>query len=113
MDSGLLSLLNDFAASHSWARDVARFLAQDAIVILVATLAVVALKGGSVLGRRYALSAMAASLMALGMGQVLAHLWARPRPFIGDPGAVPLIAHSADSSFPSDHAIVAAAIATS
>jgi membrane-associated phospholipid phosphatase len=44
---------------------------------------------------------------------LLAQVWDRPRPFIGDSGTVPLIAHSADSSFPSDHAIVAAAIATS
>jgi hypothetical protein len=52
MDSGLLSLLTDFAASHGWAGDVARFLAQDAIFILIAALAIIALRPGSVLGRR-------------------------------------------------------------
>jgi membrane-associated phospholipid phosphatase len=113
MDSGLLNLLNDFAASHGWVGDIARFLAQDAIYILFAAVGIVALKPGAVLGRRYALSAAVASLLALGIGQVLTRLWDRPRPFIGDPGTVPLIAHSVDSSFPSDHAIVAAAIATS
>jgi undecaprenyl-diphosphatase len=113
LDSGLLSLLNDFASSHSWAGDVARVLAQDAIFILIAATAIIALIPGSALERRYALGAALASLLALGVGQVLAQLWDRPRPFIGDPGTVPLIAHSADSSFPSDHAIVAAAIAAS
>jgi membrane-associated phospholipid phosphatase len=113
MDPGLLSLLNDFASTHGWAGEVARFLAQDAIFILVGALAILALKPGSVLGRRYVFGAALASLLALGIGQVLSQLWDRPRPFVGDPGTVPLIAHSADSSFPSDHAIVVAAVATS
>lgn len=113
MDSSLLSLLNDFAASSSGAGEVARLLAQDAIFVLVGALAIMALIPGSIQGRRVALSAATSAGLGLALGQLLAQLWDRPRPFLDGSGTHPLIAHSADSSFPSDHAIVAFAIAVS
>ncbi len=113
MDSSLLSLLNNFAASNSGAGEVARLLAQDAIFVLVGALVIMALVPGSIRGRRVALSAVASAGLGLALGQLLAQLWDRPRPFLDGSGAHPLIAHSADSSFPSDHAIVAFAIAVS
>ena len=113
MDSGLLSLLNGFASSSAVGGEVARVLAQDAIFVLAGALAIAALLPGSVAGRRVALSALLASGLGLGFGQLLAQLWERTRPFTDGSGAKALIAHSADSSFPSDHAIVAFAIATS
>jgi undecaprenyl-diphosphatase len=42
--------------------------------------------------------------------EIGAHLWADPRPFVVD-GQTPLIPHSADNGFPSDHTTFAAAIA--
>lgn len=58
-----------------------------------------------------AMGALAAAAVALLINQVLGHLWDRPRPFVAHPGAVHLlVAHSADSSFPSDHAAAAFAI---
>ncbi|MFN8112292.1 MAG: phosphatase PAP2 family protein [Solirubrobacterales bacterium] len=113
MDSGLLSLLNGFAASGGTAGEIARLLAQDAIFLLIGVLAIAALLPGSVAGRRVALSALLASGLGLGVGQFLAQLWDRARPFADGSGTHALIAHSADSSFPSDHAIVAFAIAAS
>jgi undecaprenyl-diphosphatase len=113
LDSGLLSLLNGFASSSPAGGEIARLLAQDAIFVLAGVLAIAALLPGSVAGRRVALSALLAGGVGLGIGQLLAHLWERSRPFIDGTGTKALIAHSADSSFPSDHAIVAFAIATS
>lgn len=113
MDSGLLSLLNGFASSGAGASAVARLLAQDAIFVLVGVLVIAALLPGSVTGRRVALSALLASGLGLGIGQLLAMLWDRARPFADGSGTNALINHSMDSSFPSDHAIVAFAIATS
>jgi membrane-associated phospholipid phosphatase len=50
-------------------------------------------------------------LMALGLNQVIIHLWARPRPYVLHPVSL-LVPRSADSSFPSDHATFAFAVAT-
>lgn len=53
-----------------------------------------------------------AALGALAVVQVIDRLWARPRPFIAHPDTVHLlVAHAADPSFPSDHAVAACAIA--
>jgi membrane-associated phospholipid phosphatase len=43
---------------------------------------------------------------------VAAHLHTDPRPFVTNPALHPLISHSADNGFPSDHSVVAALIAT-
>lgn len=59
-----------------------------------------------------ALAALLSSGLALAINQGIAPLWSRPRPFVAHPHAVRiLLAHAADSSFPSDH--VAAAVAIS
>ncbi len=50
------------------------------------------------------------SLVALGVGQLLNHAVARPRPWQFVPGALILAGHPHDYSFPSDHGIVAGAI---
>jgi undecaprenyl-diphosphatase len=50
--------------------------------------------------------------LALGIAQIANHLWARPRPYVAHPGDVHLfIPASVDTSFPSDHATAAFAIA--
>ena len=52
------------------------------------------------------------ALLALGMAQLIADLWARPRPYVTHAADAHLfIARSADTSFPSDHATAAFAIA--
>ena len=62
--------------------------------------------------REFALVALLAAGLALLMNQLLGHLWDRPRPFVAHPGLVRLLLpHAADSSFPSDHAAAAFAIA--
>jgi undecaprenyl-diphosphatase len=60
-----------------------------------------------------AIAALIGAAIALGVNQVLGHLWVRPRPFIAHPGTVhTLISHANDGSFPSDHAAAGFAIAT-
>ncbi len=59
-----------------------------------------------------AIAALLAAAIALGINQILGHLWVRPRPFIAHPDTVhTLIAHANDGSFPSDHAAAGVAIA--
>ena len=62
--------------------------------------------------RRGAVLALLASGGALLVNQVLIRIWDRPRPFTAHPHAVHvLVSPSTDSSFPSDHAAAAMAIA--
>jgi membrane-associated phospholipid phosphatase len=58
------------------------------------------------------LSGLVAAAVALGVNQVVSHLWDRPRPFAAhEAGTHLLAAPSPDPSFPSDHAAAAFAIA--
>src|SRR5258708_130988 len=54
------------------------------------------------------------SLLTLGiafvMSRIAAHLYFDPRPFVSD-NITPLISHVADNGFPSDHTLLAAALA--
>jgi undecaprenyl-diphosphatase len=68
-------------------------------------------KWRSVNGRHGVVAAGFSALLALGMAHVAADIWMRPRPYDAHPGAHLFIAPSADSSFPSDHATAAFAIA--
>lgn len=53
--------------------------------------------------REASLTALFAGLTGLLLNVVISHFWFRPRPFV-TLHTTPLIAHSADASFPSDHA---------
>ena len=62
--------------------------------------------------RQGAIAALLAATGALGINALIGLLWYRPRPYVAHPGSVHLlVTHSADSSFPSDHAAAAFAIA--
>jgi undecaprenyl-diphosphatase len=62
--------------------------------------------------RRFALTALLASGIALGVNQIFGAIWNRPRPFVAHPLDVHLlVTHAADGSFPSDHAAAGFAIA--
>jgi undecaprenyl-diphosphatase len=52
-----------------------------------------------------------AAILALGVNQMVAQLWFERRPFVALHGVTVLLAHSADDSFPSDHATIAGALA--
>lgn len=68
-------------------------------------------KWRSVNGRRGVVAAGFSALLALGIAQLIADLWARPRPYIAHPDVHLFISPSPDPSFPSDHATAAFAIA--
>lgn len=94
--------------------DPLRFFALDAQYVFVALLAALFLVRGkwrSVNGRHGVVAAGFSALLALGIAQLIADLWARPRPYIAHPDVHLFIAPSHDPSFPSDHATAAFAIA--
>ena len=78
---------------------------------LLALLFLVTGKWRSMNGRHGVIAAGVSALLALGVAQLIADLWARPRPYITHPDAHLFIAPSHDPSFPSDHATAAFAIA--
>jgi len=54
------------------------------------------------LSRQAALSSLITGLLALLFNLIISTIWFRPRPFV-TLHTMPLISHSADASFPSDH----------
>jgi undecaprenyl-diphosphatase len=117
MDWTLYRSLNDFAYRHDWFEDLLRFFAQDAQYFFVALLAVLFLAGGKWASRNARHGVVAAGFsaaLALGIAQVIVHIWERPRPYVAHPDLSHLfISASPDPSFPSDHATAAFAIAVS
>jgi undecaprenyl-diphosphatase len=116
MDLSLLETLNGYAARHdSLFEDPLRFVSVEAPVLFIVLLAALFLANGKLASRNARHGVVAAGFstaLALGIAQVVTHLWARPRPYVAHPGDVHLfIPASMDTSFPSDHATAAFAIA--
>lgn len=115
MDWSLLHALNDFLFHHDAVEDPILFYVNAAELLFAATLAVVflAARGRRHAGwRRAAFAAVLSTALALAIGQAIADIVDRVRPFVADPHGVHLFAaHAADASFPSDHATASFAIA--
>jgi undecaprenyl-diphosphatase len=115
IDFEAYKLINGFAFHHDGVEDPLRFFALTGHIFFIALLAIVFLARGkwrSVNGRHGVVAAGFSAAAALGLAQVVSHLWERPRPYLAHPGQAHLfIAASPDPSFPSDHATAAFAIA--
>lgn len=84
-------------------------MAEWAILVGPAVLAILWLSGGEA-DRAAAVAAGVAASVALGLAAALSQVIDVPRPFM-DAGAVNYLGHVRDSSFPSDHATLAFALA--
>ncbi len=115
MDWSLLHALNNFLFHHDAVEDPLLFYVNASEALFAATLVILflAARGDRHAGwRRAAFAAVLSTALALAVGQVIADLVDRVRPFVADPHAVHLFAaHAADASFPSDHATASFAIA--
>lgn len=115
MDFRIFRAINHLAARTGWAHPI--FIADATYGVgLFAILLVV----GYALARRDASPARAvaavawsgvAAVISLGANQLIGHLVDRPRPYVTHPTVHVLVARSRDFSFPSDHTVVAAAVA--
>jgi undecaprenyl-diphosphatase len=107
--------LNGLAYKSDRFEDVFQFIALDAQYFFIALLAGLFLARGKWESRNARHGVIAAGLsagLALGINQVISHLWDRPRPYVAHPGHSHLfVPPSPDPSFPSDHAAAAFAIA--
>ena len=115
MDWSLLHTLNDFLFQHDTVEDPVLFYVNASEALFAATLAIVFLAARSERHagwRRATVAAVLSAAVALAIGQAIADLVDRVRPFVADPHQVHLFAaHAADASFPSDHATASFAIA--
>ncbi len=115
-DAGDFLLINRFAARTGWLHAaMTGYAATYGLVVLVVLLLV-----GWWLARRSGeLRAMAAlawaglgTLVAVGVNQPIVNAVAEKRPYASIPDTLLLVGRSADYGFPSDHAVMAGAVAT-
>ena len=105
--------INDLAG-HVPILDHSMEFAAQYVVYLIVAIAVASwfLRAGTGQNRRIAVyTAAAATAIALVAVVIIQHAYTHPRPFVDRNDVVLLIDHSRDSSFPSEHATAAFAIA--
>ncbi|HEV3357432.1 MAG TPA: phosphatase PAP2 family protein [Pseudonocardiaceae bacterium] len=104
------SAINGLAAHTAWLNPViAAFANWAGPVLLVLILGVAWWRNRD----RYLAAVLTgvSAVVALGVNQLVAGLWFEQRPFVALHGVTMLLAHPADNSFPSDHAVIAGALA--
>ena len=94
------------APSNRNVNEAAELAASDAIFLGLAIVLVLWVHRD---GLRSGLAFGVGGLVALGLGSLISAAWYEPRPFVVE-HLTPLIAHSADASFPSDHLLVLGAL---
>jgi undecaprenyl-diphosphatase len=111
---GWFNAVNHLARHTAWLHEPARLYAGYGVVVFAALLLWswwLARRDGDVARVSAALWAPAGALLALGVNQVLARTFAEPRPYAVLPHSLVLVSRSTDPSFPSDHAVMAGAVA--
>jgi membrane-associated phospholipid phosphatase len=106
--------VNHLARTSGWLHTPMRIYAQLGIVLFAAALVLswwLARRNGAVEQVAAALWAPIGVLLAVGLNQFIAAAVAEPRPYAVLPHALVLVPRSSDSSFPSDHAVMAGAVA--
>lgn len=120
MDRRLFLDINHFAMRTAWAHGVMSFFARPYALCVLAALLLLALLrarlsgfGGSDIDQLAALCwAPVGTVLAYAIALPVVHLVGRQRPFTAVPKVLLLVGRPAGFSFPNEHAVVAAAIAT-
>ncbi|WP_340540986.1 phosphatase PAP2 family protein [Nocardioides sp. GXZ039] len=106
--------VNDLSRDTPWLHEAARLFAEYGVVLFGALLLLSwwwARRGGDVRQVSAALWAPLGVLIAVGVNQLLGAAVAEPRPYTALPGVLVLVPRSTDYAFPSDHAVMAGAVA--
>lgn len=115
LDGSLFGAVNAFARDTGWLHAPMLVYANTAGIAVMAALLLagwwLARARRSAPAMAGALWAGAGALLALGLAQPINHAVAEARPWISVPHALILAGHTADFAFPSDHAVVAGAVA--
>jgi membrane-associated phospholipid phosphatase len=114
LDDRLFARVNDFARATPWLHGVAVGWARYGIVAFAVMIGI-ALWLSRTTGPRVTAAAIwtaVGALIALAVNQPLGDAVHEARPYATHPGVLVLVPRTADFSFPSDHAVVAGAVAT-
>jgi len=113
LDDQLLLAVNSFARSTQWLQapllDYAKYGVSLFAVLLLTGLFLARHRTSRTLAA--AGWACVAPLAALGLNQPIGHLFDAPRPYAAHPNLLVLATRTSDFSFPSDHAVMAGAVA--
>jgi len=116
MDWKITHWLNGSLRHHTMPQHLVTWLVQASVPVVAALTITLwfCSRPGDRTYKRASATALAASAIALGINQIITHIWQRARPFTAHPHQVILLAsRSHDPSFPSDHAAASFAIAAS
>jgi membrane-associated phospholipid phosphatase len=113
LDDQLLFAVNDFARSTTWLHLIVVDYARYGVVLFALLLVAGLTSARSSTSRRLGRAAWAcvATLLAVGINQPLGHLFHEARPYVTHPHLLVLATPTTDFSFPSDHAVMAGAVA--
>ena len=114
VQEGWFRAVNDVARATSWLHGPARAFAEYGVVVFAALLLVswwLARRDGDLRRVTAALWAPVGALVAIWLNQVIGAAVAEPRPYTVLPHALVLVSRTSDFSFPSDHAVMAGAVA--
>ncbi|WP_418062121.1 phosphatase PAP2 family protein [Pimelobacter simplex] len=106
--------VNHLARATPWLHGPARLVAEYGVGLFAVLLLLSwwsARRDGDPRRVAAALWAPVGALVALGLNQLLVATFAEPRPFTVVPDALVLVTRSTDPSFPSDHSVMAGAVA--
>lgn len=114
MDGSLFRWFNRLADRTGWAHGMTKFYANNGIVLFGVLIVLAYLLARRIDDHRAVAAAVwsgGAALLALLVGQLIGGPIDRARPYEAMPKVHVLISHTTDFSFPSDHALVAGAVA--
>jgi undecaprenyl-diphosphatase len=115
-DVGVFHAINGLAGRVDSIDDIVEWISRFGPFVMVAGLIALWLWPGTRLVRDErqwtVIAATLAACLAMGVNQVIIRIWERPRPFLAHQAHL-LMAPKYDSSFPSDHATFAFAVAVS
>lgn len=113
LDDRVLLAINSFARNTPWLHGPMLAYAAYGVVLFA-----LLLLAGLVLVRHRDSRSLAAAgwapvatILAVGLNQPLGHLFAESRPYVTHPGLLRLASRTSDFSFPSDHSVMAGAVA--
>lgn len=109
LNGSLFHAINRLAGHSAIADDAMKFAAQYAIYAIAAIVALSwFVRAGDDRNRRMAVyTSIAAGALAVAVALVIQHFYVHQRPFVLRTDVVQLVHHSADASFPSEHATAA------
>ncbi|HEX3828091.1 MAG TPA: phosphatase PAP2 family protein [Sporichthyaceae bacterium] len=111
MNYDLFRTINDWSRGHTILDDLMKFAAKDLLFLVFAAFALLCGARLQVKDYRPVGLAFGTVIVTFAAAQIAAKLHTEARPFVTHPSAHELISHSADQSFPSDHATAAFGIA--